>query len=200
MRIKVLWAAAMLSLGGCNCLEPVAEEKDGGGRLDAGRSDAGDAGPAPACTTAAQCQGAFPAQSLCSFGGDAGFSCIDQRCVFECSRGRACTFDAGPACLDCSSGTSCVEPACGAASLQGQVEAVTTGCQVGFTDVMLQPTGGCRWLVADATGTKGVVTRLGSGVYVGTFPNLGTCVGMSTFSQVERALFSCEGCQFVLQL
>lgn len=31
-------------------------------------------------------------------------------------------------------------------------------------------------------------------------PGLGTCVGTSLFTQVERVLFSCEGCQFVLRI
>ena len=85
--------------------------------------------------------------------------------------------------------------------MQGQVESTTASCQLGFTDVTLVPKGDCQWSVNEAsTGTKGVITRLGAGQYVGQFPGLGTCVGVSLFTQVERILFSCEGCQFVLRI
>jgi len=199
-----LVASAVLALGGCQCLEPVAEVtpdagKDGG--ADAGRLDAGTDAGAAGCTTAADCAGP-PGQSLCSFGTDAGYSCIDRRCVFECRQGRSCTFDAGASCLDCTvpSGTACLTLGCGAAVMQGQVEASTSACQLGFTDLMLVPQGGCQWEVSDATGARGTMTHVGSGQYVGQFAGLGTCVGVSLFTQVERVLFSCEGCQFVLRI
>ena len=213
---KFLVAALVLGVGGCQCLQPVGEgNPDGGGadagsNLDAGSSpdagvDAGapsDGGNPVQCTTAAQCIGARPAQSLCSFGPDAGFSCIDRRCVFECSPDRTCLFDAGTSCLDCvtPTATSCLNLGCGAATMQGQVESMTASCQLGFSDVMLQPLGGCQWAVTDTTGPKGVMTQVGGGQYVGQFTGLGTCVGMSLFTQVERVLFSCEGCQFVLRI
>jgi hypothetical protein len=184
--LAVGWVIAAFSLGGCNCLQPVLEGSSDAG-LDAGR----DAGPPPQCTTAAQCT-AFLPQSLCSFSSDAGFSCIEQRCVFECTQGRSCAFDAGASCLDCTvpAVTACVSTGCGAATMQGQIESVSPGCQPGFTDVMLVPRGGCQWTVTDATGTKGTMTHLGSGQYVGQFQGLGTCVGVSLFTQVERVLFS----------
>ena len=198
--------SAVLALGGCQCLEPVAELTPDGG-ADAGRpdggggGDAGSDGGAQGCATAGDCAGAV-GQSLCSFGTDAGYSCIDRRCVFECSKGRSCTFDAGASCLDCSvpATTACLTLGCGAAVMQGQVEATTSSCQLGFTDLMLTPKGGCQWAVSDAAGAKGTMTHVGSGQYVGQFTGLGTCVGVSLFTQVERVLFSCEGCQFVLRI
>ena len=215
--MRFAFLVGVLSLGGCQCLEPVAEVSPDAGRdggVDAGRADAGpidagtDAGPAqdgggPACTTVADCVGGLPSQSLCSFSADAGFSCIQERCVFECTKGRSCGFDAGPApCLSCAlpSSSSCAVAMCGfMATMQGQVESST--CTVPFTAVMLQPEnlGGCSWSVTDATGTRGVINFV-NGQYVGRFAGLGTCVGVSLFTQVERLVFSCEGCQFVLRL
>jgi hypothetical protein len=218
--------SAVLALGGCQCLEPVEEGKDAGGpdaggldagtsssdagppdagiaAADAGPMDAGhDAGVAPQCTSAAQCLGALPVQSLCNFGGDAGFSCIQQRCVFECTKGRACDFEpAGFACLACATPpvTACKSPSCGAAMIQGQVE--SSSCNIGITDVLLSPLGtDCTWAMTDVTGARGTMTRLTNGEYVLQFRNGSTCVGVSLFTQVERVLFSCENCQFVLRI
>ena len=83
---------------------------------------------------------------------------------------------------------------------QAQLETMTVGCTVGFTNVTWVPLGNCQWRVTDATGDKGVVTQLASGQYVGVFDAFGTCVGTSTFGQVERVVFSCAGCQFQIAL
>jgi hypothetical protein len=83
-------------------------------------------------------------------------------------------------------------------TLQATVE--TSTCAVGFTNAMLVPLGNCQWRVTDATGNKGVITRLSNGHYVGVFNDHGTCVGTSTFGQVERAVFSCPNCQFQVAL
>lgn len=155
----------------------------------------------PACTTAAQCNAAPPSQSLCSFGGtDAGFSCIDQRCVFDCFKGRTCDYDAGPGCLACTSSFSCLQTGCGAMVRQATLEAQTPGCGLTFTSLTLTPTGGCRYTATEGTTAVGTLTQLGAGQYVFTSPTLGTCVGSSTFGQVERAVLSCEKCQFQLAL
>jgi hypothetical protein len=133
---------------------------------------------------------------------DAGNSCIDGRCLYECVNGRTCGWDAGPACLACTTPSvlACETFGCGAAVRQGSVEGMSTSCQVPFTDVMLVPTGGCQYHVVSNGVTVGTVTQVSTGDYVGTFDGLGTCVGMTLFTQVERWLFSCGGCQFVLRI
>ena len=219
--LLVAWVVG-LTLAGCNCSPPLVVPADGGsagggsggsggsgGTGGSGGGFGGSGGGSGAdaglreCTSAAQCTKAPPSQSLCSFTpSDAGNSCIDGRCVYECFQGRTCDFDAGTSCLACATppATQCVQPGCGAMTLQVGVETVGPGCTVGFMNAMLVPLGNCQWKVTDATGDKGTITRLQNGHYVGTFTDHGTCVGANTFGQVERVVFSCPNCQFQVVL
>ena len=77
----------------------------------------------------------------------------------------------------------------------------SAGCtQLPFTDAMLQPTGGCRYLVVVGGVTVGTIVQVANGEYVGQLDGMGTCVGSSLFTQIERWRFSCAGCQFTLRL
>ena len=101
----------VLGLSSCQCLQPVDE--DAGMTLpDAAIQDAG-----PECTTAADCTGTPRVTEWCRniLQSDAGFSCVDQRCVAQCAdtAGQTCIQDRGVECLRCPPTTSCIPPSCG---------------------------------------------------------------------------------------
>jgi hypothetical protein len=216
---RLLWLGAALAalLPGCQCLTPV-DEPDAGGRdagTDAGADAGVDAGQSTdaGCDHAAQCTAGPQATSAwCS--SDAGFSCVEATCLWECpltGARRSCTVDQGTYCLQCGdAGTAC--PLSGncpgpATMSSATVETGSTcstwpGTSVPFTDVTLMRTASaqCRYAVSGPGQSLGELWRLDDGEYLAYFPGLGGwCTGRSAFTGAPRGIFNCPACQFVLE-
>lgn len=179
-------------------------------------ADAGtDAGTDAGCTSAAQCTGSpGPGTQWCDTSPpDAGFSCVESTCLWECPltpAGRTCTVDQGSYCLRCGdAGTTCPQTGnCGgsiaftATVEQGSSCTTWPGTTIPFTTVDLMRTASaqCRYFVSGAQQTLGEVWRLETGEYLAYFPGLGGwCTGRSAFTGVPRGIFNCPACQFVLE-
>ena len=228
------WIGALAVLSGCQCFLPV-DEPDGGvdaghdagvARLDAGvdagadaGSDAGfaDAGqPDSGCARATQCTaGPQPTSTWCSGARpDAGYSCIERTCLWECplsSAARTCIVDQGSYCLRCGDdgGTACpLSGNCGApmttsaASVEpGSSCRTWPGSGILFTDVTIMRTASaqCRYTISGAGRTLGEFWRLDDGEYLAFFPGFGGwCTGRSAFTGAPRGIFNCPSCQFLL--
>lgn len=183
----------------CNCFVPVSDDDAGAGGGTGGGSGGGGGG---GCSTASDCQAAAPSVHLCESGSSPGFSCIDRHCIFECSTGRACTFDAGSKCLDCTvpSATVCMTTSCGTSVRTATAAGATNNCQLPFNMISFRPTNGCQY-VAELPdgGVAGTFTMLtAEGVW--QVPGMGTCIAhdANPGGQVPRWVVSCEGCQFSL--
>lgn len=208
--------AALLTLAGCQCFVPV-DEPDGGAPdagTDAGLPDAGvDAGTdagSPGdggCALASQCTGGpQPTSSWCNTTQpDAGFSCVQSKCVWECplvTAGRTCTVNQGTYCLECGdAGTMCPETtSCTSVGMMTATVESGAACTT-FTDVnvMRGASAQCRYFVNTNTSASGEIWRLPNGEYLAFFPSLGGwCTGRSAFTGAPRSIFNCPGCQFVL--
>lgn len=217
---RPLWLGTTLALlSGCQCLVPVAEPDAGPDVvLDAGRDAGTDAGLRSdgGCTRATECTaGTQPTNSWCATSPpDAGFSCVQSACLWECpltSAGRTCTVDQGNYCLNCGdAGTACpLSGNCGGPSTTSTAtvepgSACTTwpGTSTPFIDVSLMRTASaqCRYLVSGAGQNLGELWRLDDGEYLAYFPGFGGwCTGRSAFTGVPRGIFNCPACQFVLE-
>jgi hypothetical protein len=132
---------------------------------------------------------------------DAGFSCIDNACLFECTKGRTCDTQADAGCLTCGSARSCdTGSSCGTPRI-----ATSAGCTALGVNLHLVPLQGhCGWSVIDTNGDGGLfgeIYRLDDGEYVAHLPALGgTCTGVDTFGHVDRWIISCPLCQYELTL
>jgi hypothetical protein len=151
------------------------------------------------------CQGPRPATSLCGFVTvDAGFSCIDRVCVYDCQPGRTCDTALDAGCLTCGASRSCSAATTACNFMQSGVVEADNGCPAGFgPDISLTPIpGDCAWRMTDASGRDlGTVHRLENGGFVLHVSVLGgTCTGFSLATQVERWLVSCPACQFEMRL
>jgi hypothetical protein len=225
MRLRLVSLCAVLVVSGCQCFVPVDEPDSGlpsgqdagpdAGR-DAGVMDAGvDPGPVSdgGCTTPTQCTGTQPTTRWCNTFVDAGFSCVEQACVWECpstAAGRTCTVNQGSYCLECGdAGTACPQTGntCGTAlNVTATVEpdsSCTTwpGTTMPFTEVTLMrgASAQCRYVVSGTAQSLGEVWKLEGGDYVAFFPGFGGwCTGRSAFTGAARSIFSCPVCQFVL--
>ena len=205
-------ALVLLSLvAACHCLQPVEELREDGGAGGgsgggsaggaAGGSAGGAAGGAPGdggCTAASQCPGPGPAMHHCGFAMDAGFSCVDQTCLFECFSGRTCDTRADAGCLTCGAVRACA-PGTGCGFSAAASVLSHNGCPAALPmDLQLAPLpGACGWVVTSSTGGDfGTLYRLDDGTLLAHFPSLGgTCTGFSQGQQVERWLLSCPACQ-----
>lgn len=233
MRALALLGMTLAAASGCQCFVPV-DEPDGGlpedagtdagrdaGLPDAGGADAGepDAGQGDGgCLRATQCTGGpQPTANQC-FGSDAGFSCVQNTCLWECpistTAGRSCIVDMGSYCLRCGDdgGTTCPmsgTTACGGPVTMGTatVESAGAACatwpgtSLPFTDVDIMRTASaqCRYLLGGAGQSLGEVWKLDGYEYLAFFPGLGGwCTGRSAFTGAPRSIFSCPACQFVL--
>ena len=229
MRARTLGlAVAWLLVGaaGCQCLEPVSDVPDAGRRPDgggggagggAGGGSGGGGGSADGgCSRAAQCgAGPRPTVGWCGSGPDAGYSCIEDACVWECPMGgpgRSCSVNQASYCLECGdAGTACPLTAnCGAPTTSGSASvepggSCTTwpGTSAPLTAVTLMRTASaqCRFMVGAPDGGAGLgeLWKLDDGEYVAYFPGLGGwCTGRPAFTGAPRAIFTCPACQFVL--
>jgi hypothetical protein len=229
MRTLPALALAAAVFTSCQCFTPV-DEPDGGTEdagtpdagvsRDAGAEDAGtdagvDAGqPDSGCLQADQCTaGPQPNTQWCQTSPDAGYSCIQSTCVWECPftpAGRTCTVNQGTYCLECGdAGTSCPQTGntCGAPlNAAAQVESDSTcttwpGTSTPFTDVTLMrgASAQCRYLISGAGGALGELWKLEGGEYVAFLPGFGGwCTGRSAVTGAPRAIVNCPACQFVL--
>jgi hypothetical protein len=209
------WLVAVLVASGCNCFAPVEEVRPDSG-VDAGFDGGIDGGVDGGCARAIQCrQGPQPTSGWCGPSPDAGFSCVERACVWECplgGAGRTCGVNMGSYCLECGdAGTACpLSGTCGAPSTVGSasVEPGSTcttwpGTGIPFTDVTLMRTASaqCRYMISQAAGAQGLgeLWRLDDGSYLTYFPGFGGwCTGRSAFTGAPRSIFNCPKCQFVL--
>lgn len=208
------WSTTLTVIAGCQCLVPV-DEPDGSIAIDAGlTADAGlpsDGG----CVRPTQClTGPQPTSPWCATSPpDAGFSCVQSTCLWECpltTAGRTCTVDQGNYCLNCGdAGSACpMSNNCpGGVAATANVEAgsaCTTwpGTSTPFTNVSIMRTASaqCRYLISGAGQSLGEFWRLDDGEYLAFFPGFGGwCTGRSAFTGVPRGIFNCPSCQFVLE-
>lgn len=212
-----MWRALLLvAVSGCQCLQPVDEEPvaPDGGRADAGVIDAGLRDAGGSCTRAADCSGPARVVSWCGNfvpGGDAGFSCVDQRCVAQCGAyaGQTCVQDRGVECLRCPPPASCIPPSCGGGFnfTYSVVEAACTGASpFGPGDRIREATGndgGCgvnlylqtgggevhfgHLFLQSARGLSARIDALG-----------GTCLVSDVPTGAPRLILDCPRCQVAL--
>lgn len=205
---RLMLCALAAVFGGCQCFVPV-DEPDAG-QVDAGPADAGRDGGAitdGGCQRATDCLGPAPTTSSWCFTnpGDAGFSCLASRCVYECpmTGGRACSVDQASYCLQCGdAGTHCPATCTGGPNLTTASVENGANCGFAFTEVTITRTASaqCRYLLTgDAGQNLGELWRLDDGSYLASFPGLGGwCTGRSAFTGLPRSLFQCPACQFGL--
>jgi hypothetical protein len=220
--MKPLCLLTLIMFSGCQCLVPVTE--DGG--IDAavnpstdagsdagldGGTDAGmDAGIPPSdagCALANECTaGPQLTSNWCNTTQpDAGFSCVQNKCVWECplvAAGRTCTVNQGTYCLECGdAGTMCPETtSCNAmGSVMATVESGSSCTTFTSVTVMRGASAQCRYFVNTNTNATGEIWRLPNGEYLAYFSELGGwCTGRSAFTGAPRSIFNCPACQFVL--
>jgi hypothetical protein len=209
----------------CQCLVPVDEGDDAGAR-DAAVGDGGagrdggvdggrDAGVE--CVRPADCRGRSWVTSWClSGGGDAGFSCVNSRCVATCSEvsNDTCTVDAGGECLSCGrDGTRCVVDSCmndaftlrvsGVECRPGVVAPLADEAQLTFASVR---SASCLMAVTGPDGGLGFVTRAPQGgpfssqFFSWNLPPLGGwCVSHQLQTGALRSSVACPLCTFVIE-
>ena len=213
-----MWRALFLvAVSGCQCLEPVDEKpvRPDGGAADAGQPDAGPRDAGGTCARASDCSGTARVVSWCSIfipgGGDAGFSCVDQRCIAQCgaSSGQTCVQDRGTECLRCPPTTSCIPADCGGGFnfTYSVVEAACTGASpFGPNDRIREAPGddgGCgvnlylqtgggevhfgKLFLQSARGLSARIDALG-----------GTCLVTDVPTGAPRLLLDCPRCQVAL--
>ncbi|MBL8922261.1 MAG: hypothetical protein JNJ54_25650 [Myxococcaceae bacterium] len=218
----------LVSLAGCQCLQPVDERMDsgvrsdggpggGGGRdggsdagVDAGGFDAGtdagtaDAGPV-ACVTASDCPSTNPMQQFC---GQLQSACVNGFCLLECPTGadaglKTCT-SATTECLTCNGATrTCGN--CNANVCTFSAQPVRGTCPPPFDDFqnfVVQPfSGRCGGGILRDGGFAGVwVGAMMNGRILVDIPALGgACLGSGLATQIPRTLISCPACTFVAE-
>lgn len=210
-------------VAGCTCFNPVAENPDsgvGGGSAggsgggvaggSAGGSGGGTAGGSAGggggtfsdagCTQPSSCVGMPASVPFCGAAGGLGWSCIENRCLWECNGGRVCDITQTPdgGCLTCAAtGTSCRDRFCVANTRMATIESSSCGL-VGF--VTISGGAGCRYSAGGDAGVVGTFEELQGGEFLGEFPSLGgTCTGAMLPTGAERWVFNCPGCQLVVR-
>jgi hypothetical protein len=197
---------ALVLAPGCQCFTPVDDGPGSdGGSPDGGSPDGGGARDAgPQCTTAADCPAVDPSVTCPFRSPDAGPSatCLERRCIAECTGSRSCTVEDGGTCLRCSTPASlkCAPTSCTplpnfcAFSLQGCADAGMNG-----TSWRVSRDSNCRMTVAgDGGALLGTWYDLDPGEAVAFFPALGGwCTGTDLFTGVPRMQWACPACTFV---
>lgn len=221
-RAAVPLAALLAVVGGCQCFQPVDERPDAGvrdaGLADAGRPDAGldastpDAGGGFSadggveCLTASDCVGTPWSNQWCFFGVDAGFSCVDRRCVSEClAQPRVtCVVDAGSECLECGGAMAiCPLDTCGRSAFTATVS--TVDCRPGVTPMLRSgeqlsfvPVRGASCLLSVSAAARGFGQVLrGNGRHAWFVRELGGwCLGEELPTGAIRSQVACPLCSF----
>ena len=211
-------------LSSCTCFNPVDERPDagngggagGGGTGGAAGGSAGGAGGGAArndggCDAVRDCSGTRDNVRFCGPAGGAGWSCIGHECLWECNGARVCDVDQKPdgGCLSCGAqGPSCRGRFCSNNVRTARVEDATCTLWPGTTQFFLNANvtvsggAGCRYDAYQAAGVQqlGQFEELsGNGEFLADFPTFGgTCTGIIMATGLERWLFNCPDCQFVL--
>lgn len=208
MRYGIVLALA----ASCTCLTPVDEQDGGAGTAGGGTAGGGTAGggtagggtpPDAGCTRETDCSGTRPAIPFCGPAGGAGWSCVDRACLWECNGGRSCTprFTPDGGCLTCGAMTACRGTFC-PASAPRAADIEHSTCMLPFDALSISTDGGCRFVATPADGgaAAGTFEQLSGGDFLGTFPGLGgTCTGTGLPTGVERWVFNCPTCQFIVR-
>lgn len=208
--------AALLLVGGCQCFQPVSEGPDGGEpTLDAGAPDSGvrdagltDAGNANGeCSSPADCTSAPWSSAWCgATSTDAGFSCIDHRCVSECFAAPQKTCAVSGDCLQCANEPDlCPLNTCPTDAFTASVTSVE--CRPGVTPLLrvneqlsFVPIrdASCEMSVSGENRGLGQVTRSG-GRHSWFIRELGGwCVGEELPTGLVRSQVACPLCTFVV--
>ncbi len=217
LSMRLGFVALLMCSVGCQCLFPVADGRDGGEMTDGGRCqpssecpplDAGPVADAGACTAPAQCFGTQPTTNWC-YQTDAGFSCVERKCLWECplgGAGRTCAITDG-GCLACTTQTVCPIN-CSGVGYSATVESASActvwpGTTIPFTDVTVMRTASaqCHYTAFQTAGAQqlGDIWRLSNDEYLAYFPSFGGwCTGRSAYTGIPRGIFNCPLCQFVL--
>lgn len=194
--MRLAWLA--LCLGGCQCLVPVDELPDGG--ADAGALE---------CAAPSDCGGEFTTVHWCQGDGGADWSCVDHRCVPQCQGhgGETCETEAPTECLKCPASSACLPPDCGGGlDVRWRVEQVQCPGQPLLLpgDVVHEwPDGGCEIpLLLERDGGSALLGHLYLQSARGLSARLdalgGTCLVSELPTGLERLLFACPRCQFVI--
>ncbi len=182
----------MLFLSGCQCLVPVAEPEDAGFTPQS-------------CTAASDCGGVPAVTSRCT---GAGFSCVDLRCIAECSdvAGQTCVTEPGH-CLVCPRGAACIPPSCSGIDADFRVEELdcdgTPPLAPGAAVHEAQPrrdAGECggRLTLADGGLLGRLYLQSARGLTVESPLLGGTCLAYELPTGAARLLLDCPRCQVVL--
>ena len=216
--MRYLFAFALVA--GCTCFTPVSENPDSGrGGGSAGGSAGGAAGGSAGgsagggfvgdsgmghgdggCVQPGECVGTPANVPFCGAAGGLGWSCIDNRCLWECNGGRVCDITQTPdgGCLTCATGgTQCRGRFCANNTRLAEVESSTCGLSGAVT---ITGGAGCRYQASGDAGVVGSFEELQGGEFLADFPSLGgTCTGSGLPTGLERWVFNCPGCQLVVR-
>ena len=161
---------------------------------------------------AADCQDSPRVTSWCArwSAGDAGYSCVNQKCIARCgnSGGQTCVRDDAAECYRCPPTQSCSQSNClGMDNFRFTIEELSCAgpppLRVGDFIIINLIDGGCgsSLLLASDAGNRFIgtlVREFGLGPTI-TSPLLGTCfVQEETASGQYGLLFNCPGCQIAL--
>ena len=204
----------VLVTGGCVCFQPVDESADAGFSPDAGTMDAAaDVPGGTDCMAPVDCRGTPRVTSWCTRwlgGGDAGFSCVDQKCIAQCgaSAGQTCVRDDAAGCFRCPPMQPCSQTNClGLDNFRFTIEELACvgppPLRVNDFIIITLIDGGCGsslTLASDAgnrpLGT--LVREFGLGLRVTSQMLGGTCVAQEVPSGAYRLLLDCPSCQIAL--
>ncbi|MGV3624191.1 MAG: hypothetical protein ACO1OB_25460 [Archangium sp.] len=206
--MRALTLVLLSSLSACQCLVPVQDDEDAGTSMDA--SVITDAGSGE-CTSPSDCTGIGPTTRACDLiGADGGaWSCVQNRCVTQCATyaGRTCT-QSNSDCLTCAPATTCAPNDCTrSARFNYRVEDIACSIDAGVTvDTTF------RELVGAANcGVPLVIERPNGDDAFGTLYEHdgvirsariermgGVCIVTDLPTGLQRLLFDCPKCQFIL--
>lgn len=205
-------ALLVVVLSGCQCLVPVEDltrsrRRDGGTRTDAGVVDAGFT--TQACTKPSDCVGPLALTRWCAqlpMTHDAGFSCLDHKCVAECGdqAGSTCGFDQKVGCLVCPAGASCIPPDCGGNAMRFRVEDIACvgnkPFEAGTVIDEAWDGGECpaRFRFLDGGLFGELLLQDARGLSLESDVLGGACFAYELPTGAQRLLFSCPRCQVVL--
>jgi hypothetical protein len=202
---RFLVVAAAVSVTGC--FHAVDEPtKDAG--IDAG-ADAGlDAGrhfTDGGCDAPDDCLGSRMPVMFCGIVAGAGWSCVDNACLWECNGGRTCETSESPdgGCIHCDTlGTECRDSFCtNAGTRNATIDSSNCSAIAMGTAAVVSGGDGCNYSLTLANDRAlGGFQEVGGGDFLATFDPLGgTCTGAILPTGAERWVFDCPTCEFVVR-
>jgi hypothetical protein len=218
---RLLLLSLGLSLAGCQCFQPVDElptdsgtgggaaggsggggaSASGGGTSTGGGSGGGTAFTDGGCGAPADCSGTQMSVPFCGAVAGAGWSCVDHSCLWECNGGRTCEIDADAGCVHCDNlGTECAQTFCSATTRMATIESSTCGAPQKGNPAVVSGGTGCDFLLTVGGEIDlGHIQQVAGGDFIADFPALGgECTGTILPTNLERWVFNCPGCQFVV--